>query len=710
MEFDDLDRKLTAVFPGKVVRKDLLHQIKGGENVPSYVLEYLLGKYCASDDAEEVRIGIEAVKETLATNYFRHDEANKAQSDGRAEGPPPVHRPHRGAVLPRQREQVLGRDGQLQLLADPRSPRSSTAATTVSSRAGSGRIVDVEFRADEETGQGTSPFHIADLRPIQLAHFDFRRVHRWRGLNSARRNGPTPWCGASDYASERLEHAAEATAPAVALIPLVEKNYNFIELGPRGTGKSYAFSEMSPYCILISGGKATPANLFYNNARRQGRPRRVLGCGRLRRGRRHEGHRPRRHPDHEGLHGERALQPRRHAGPRGCLARLRRQPQPAGRDAGRRMPRPTSSSRYPRSSTSRSWIGSTSICRGGRSPRTRSDILTTRYGFVTDYLAEAFRHAPKAEPVRRSRAALPLRSARRGPRRYRDPKDGQRALKLLHPDGGYTKEELRDVCRARRRAAPPGQGAAEEARFVRVLQDELLVHRHRSRRGADSRRPRAGRAGGDLPGSAIARIRLHRGCGRRGQGRACSVWRSASRAGTGKVRTPAGMDEGLKESLNRADELPQLRQGSSGLDPNAGPAATSRRGRRSLRWKGVRRVRRRLLCRHHFGAPGEAVVQAGTVILGDLTIQGNLKGLASITEPLQVCLRERRAPRARSDLEQVAVRRRCQKRSSRSSTSSAMAMLTARWSRRWTSAKQSSEPLAVALLVNTEPDEKEMTW
>src|SRR5450755_3264116 len=80
MEPDVLDKKLTHVFGGKVVRKDLLHQIKGGENVPSYVLEYLLGKYCASDDENEIRAGIDAVKETLKSNYFRHDEANKAQS------------------------------------------------------------------------------------------------------------------------------------------------------------------------------------------------------------------------------------------------------------------------------------------------------------------------------------------------------------------------------------------------------------------------------------------------------------------------------------------------------------------------------------------------------------------------------------------------------------------------------------------------------
>ena len=79
-EFDALDRLLTTAYAGKVVRKDLLHQIKGGENVPSYVLEYLLGRYCASDDPEEVRLGIEAVKDTLHRNYFRHDESNKAQS------------------------------------------------------------------------------------------------------------------------------------------------------------------------------------------------------------------------------------------------------------------------------------------------------------------------------------------------------------------------------------------------------------------------------------------------------------------------------------------------------------------------------------------------------------------------------------------------------------------------------------------------------
>src|SRR5260370_8283625 len=86
MALDALESKVTRGYAGKGVRKDLLHQIKGGENVPSYVLEYLLGRYCASDDDNEIRIGIDAVKETLKTNYFRHDEANRAQSLVEQEG------------------------------------------------------------------------------------------------------------------------------------------------------------------------------------------------------------------------------------------------------------------------------------------------------------------------------------------------------------------------------------------------------------------------------------------------------------------------------------------------------------------------------------------------------------------------------------------------------------------------------------------------
>ena len=136
---DELDAKLGSVFAGKVVRKDLLHQIKGGENVPSYVLEYLLGQVLRLGRSRR-RSGSASrpSRRRCTTNYFRHDEANKAQSHGRAAGHAPLHRPRRGA-LPAQREQVLGLDGQLRLQPRSTSPTSSTAATSGCSRAASGR-------------------------------------------------------------------------------------------------------------------------------------------------------------------------------------------------------------------------------------------------------------------------------------------------------------------------------------------------------------------------------------------------------------------------------------------------------------------------------------------------------------------------------------------------------------------------------------------
>jgi len=259
---DTLDRKLTHVFAGKVVRKDLLHQLKGGENVPSYVLEYLLGKYCASEDAEEVQLGIEAVKDTLRKNYFRHDEANKAQSLVEQNG---KHR-----FIDRVDVRFLPSETKYWASMDNfgfnriHVPQEYYRRYERLLEGGIWAIVDVECIPNEDGAKG-SPFHIADLRPIQLARFDFDDYVEGRSQFTTdewmdvllRSVGLEP-----TTFTRRLKLLLLAR-----LIPFVEHNYNFIELGPRGTGKSYAFSEFSPYCILISGGKASSANLFYNNAR-----------------------------------------------------------------------------------------------------------------------------------------------------------------------------------------------------------------------------------------------------------------------------------------------------------------------------------------------------------------------------------------------------------------------------------------------------------
>jgi ATP-dependent Lon protease len=170
MDMDALDQKLSRVFPGKVVRKDLLHQIKGGENVPSYVLEYLLGKYCASDNDDEIRVGIEAVKETLKNNYFRHDQANKAQSLVEQRG--------RHRFIDRVEVRFLASENKYWAAMDNFSftrvhiPDDFFRRYERLLEGGIWAIVDVEFRVDEQNDKKGSPFHIVDLKPIQLARFD----------------------------------------------------------------------------------------------------------------------------------------------------------------------------------------------------------------------------------------------------------------------------------------------------------------------------------------------------------------------------------------------------------------------------------------------------------------------------------------------------------------------------------------------------------
>ena len=177
MEFDDLDRKLTAVFPGKVVRKDLLHQIKGGENVPSYVLEYLLGKYCASDDPEEIRLG------------HRGRQGDPAPPTTSA-----TTRPTRPSRWSSSRAGTASSTASRSGTCPARTstgPRWTTSASSGSTsreefyrrydrllEGGIWAQVDVEFRADEETGKGTARSTSPTCKPIQLARFDFERVLR----------------------------------------------------------------------------------------------------------------------------------------------------------------------------------------------------------------------------------------------------------------------------------------------------------------------------------------------------------------------------------------------------------------------------------------------------------------------------------------------------------------------------------------------------
>lgn len=259
---NELDQKLTATFDGKVLRKDLLHRIKKGTNVPTFVLEFLLARFCASDDQAEMDSGMEAVLASLQDNYVKPDEANAAQSKVATKGKHRfIDKVHVRYVEKEKRHWASLENFNSQRIAiGEKFYRDNDRLL----EGGIWAEVTLAHNAIEEDDYA---FYIEDLRPIQITRFDFERY--CEGRTQFTRD---EWIAAilrtvgleSTKLSKRVQMHFIARLAA-----LVEPNYNYIELGPRGTGKSYFFSEFSPYATLISGGQATKSALFYNNARRK---------------------------------------------------------------------------------------------------------------------------------------------------------------------------------------------------------------------------------------------------------------------------------------------------------------------------------------------------------------------------------------------------------------------------------------------------------
>src|SRR5690554_6033606 len=259
---DALDTKLNDLFDGKVVRKDLVHRIKKGTNVPTFVLEFLLARYCASDDEAEIQAGMEAVLDTLNDNYVRPNEANKAQSKVATKGKYRfIDKVHVNYVEKDRRHWAALEN------FDSRKVAISEKFYRDHDRLLQGGLWAEVTIAYNEIEDDDYAFYIEDLRPIQLSRFNFEQCCEGRQA-----------CSRDEWMSFILRSVGlepSKLTPRVKmhfvarLLPLVEPNFNFIELGPRGTGKSYFFSEFSPYSTLISGGQATKATLFYNNQRKK---------------------------------------------------------------------------------------------------------------------------------------------------------------------------------------------------------------------------------------------------------------------------------------------------------------------------------------------------------------------------------------------------------------------------------------------------------
>ena len=252
---DALDDKVNRVFAGKVVRKDLVRKVKVGANVPVFVLEFLLGKYCASSDEMAIQMGLQVVNDTLANNYIRPDESMKAQSKVKEKGKLHLHRQGEG---PPGRFRLLGRGHQLrrQVLHIPTQYVRDLRAPADGRRLGADRHALRVRRggARARTRSGSTSSRRSRSR---------RSTSTSTGAPSAS-SRPTSGstCSSAAWATSRRRWTRRLKLLfLVRLIPLAERNYNLVELGPRGTGKSYVVQEISPYAALLTG-PTTVANLF----------------------------------------------------------------------------------------------------------------------------------------------------------------------------------------------------------------------------------------------------------------------------------------------------------------------------------------------------------------------------------------------------------------------------------------------------------------
>ncbi|WP_292850581.1 protease Lon-related BREX system protein BrxL [Methanobrevibacter sp.] len=255
---DDLNTKLKHYFDGKIVRKDLTKRVKEGANVPVYVLEYLLGKYCSQDDTL-IEQGVQTVKDILANNYVRPDEAQKILSKVKELGSysiidvVTVNLNYKKDIY----EAAFSNLGIKEIPIAPEFPQRYE-------RLLGGNLwcmVNLEYEFDE-ADYSRNPIKIRNLQPIQLPNIDLEEI-----LFNRKNFTKDEWidiilrsCGMEPTQfDERVRWLLLSR-----LIPLVENNFNLCELGPRGTGKSHIYKEISPNSILVSGGQTTVANLFYN--------------------------------------------------------------------------------------------------------------------------------------------------------------------------------------------------------------------------------------------------------------------------------------------------------------------------------------------------------------------------------------------------------------------------------------------------------------
>ncbi len=286
----ELDEKVLENFPGKVVRKDLTALMKKGANVPTYVLEYLLGMYCATDDEDDIQVGLERIRRILSENYVRPDQSEYVKSKIKENG--------QYTIIDKITVELDEREDKYvayftNLNMDPFEVSSDLVVHNEKLLIGGIWCIvkieyaglnqqekeEVEFEEDifgnkkkkkkarKTRSRYDSPFEIASLKPIQMPNLDLDELKDCR-QNFTKDEWIALMLRSAGYEPDALNDKQKLHY-LLRFVPFIQKNYNLVELGPRGTGKSHVYSELSPYSILMSSGHTTVSNMFYNMGSRK---------------------------------------------------------------------------------------------------------------------------------------------------------------------------------------------------------------------------------------------------------------------------------------------------------------------------------------------------------------------------------------------------------------------------------------------------------
>lgn len=624
---DALDDKSNRLFAGKVVRKDLVRKVKVGANVPVFVLEFLLGKYCASSDEVAIQMGLKVVHDTLADNYIRPDESVKAQSKVKESG--------KYTFIDKVKVRLVDSDYWAEAVNFGNKflhiPTQYVRDYERLLMGGVWAQLDMRFEYDEEA-KGKYPFWIDKLTPIQIATFDldeYRSVRtefttdEWIDL-MVRSMGYEP----SDM-SRRLKLLF-----LVRLIPLAERNYNVVELGPRGTGKSYVLQEVSPYTALLTG-PTTVANLFGHMGGRQKGMVQIW--------------------DVVGFDEVADLQKM----PKEVITTMKtycesgsfqRGQEGASGDASIALFGNTNQPVDVIVQTSHLFAPMPDVIRddmafidrmhfylpGWEVPNMRNELFTDHYGFVVDYLAEALREMRKHNFTEMSDRHFSMGPHLNARDRKAVRKTVSGLMKILFPHGEATSDELAELLevalegrrRVKEQLKKMGSFEYHQTSFSYTLQEtgeeRFVGVPEQGGRDLISSDPLAPGTVHAASISSDGTVGLYR------------VEVSVAN-GAGKLKAAGGVAGVMKESVQRAFSYLQANKSELGI---AGELDTS-----DLHVEVIDLLANRVqgeIGIAFFVAACSALRKApmspALLVLGDMSVQGNIKAVRSLTEPLQIAM------------------------------------------------------------------------